>query len=444
MDFYDLLDQVIELLRNRKRVSYRALKLQFRVEDEYIEAIKEELTEVQQIAVDQDGKMLVWTGNGSTAAGTLPAVPSPASHPAAVFQQAHEPLYYTPQHLADKILTSRTALEGERKQVTAFFCDLAKSTAAAERIGPENMHTLLNRFFELALEEVHRYEGTINQFLGDGFMALFGAPIAHEDHARRGEQALSQFVGRDQELATMEEMLALEAEAQTRAIGETISDPRIQTYGTFTTGWITAMIGDWNTAIDVCQRSLQGAPDPASTAYASAFLGYAYLEQGNAAQALPLLDQAVQRFAQFRFPQFEGWFTALLAEAHRCSGQLEAARELAQRALEIVRSVPYWFGVGWAQRSLGRIAQAAGAPANAEALLQEAVETFAAMPAPFELGRTRLDLAVLAHSQDRQETAGTHLSEAHTLFRKLKVPQYVERTEQLAYEYGIPHLGAGN
>ena len=66
-----------------------------------------------------------------------------------------------------------------------FFCDVANSTPIAERIGPEAMHTLLNRFFEAALNEVHRYEGTINQFLGDGFMALFGAPLAHEDHARR-------------------------------------------------------------------------------------------------------------------------------------------------------------------------------------------------------------------------------------------------------------------
>ena len=66
-----------------------------------------------------------------------------------------------------------------------LFCDLTNSTALAERLGPEAMHTLLNHFFELALAEVHRYEGTINQFLGDGFMALFGAPLAHEDHARR-------------------------------------------------------------------------------------------------------------------------------------------------------------------------------------------------------------------------------------------------------------------
>ena len=99
------------------------------------------------------------------------------------------PHSYTPPHLAGEILQSRSALEGERKQVTVLFCDLVGSTSLAERLGPETMHLLLNRFFELALSEVHRYEGTINQFLGDGFMALFGAPIAHEDHARRAALA---------------------------------------------------------------------------------------------------------------------------------------------------------------------------------------------------------------------------------------------------------------
>jgi len=95
------------------------------------------------------------------------------------------PRSYTPAYLAERILTSRAALEGERKLVTVLFCDIANSTDLAERIGPEGMHALLNRFFELALDVVHRYEGTINQFLGDGLMALFGAPITHEDHARR-------------------------------------------------------------------------------------------------------------------------------------------------------------------------------------------------------------------------------------------------------------------
>ena len=96
------------------------------------------------------------------------------------------PQSYTPKHLAEKILTSKSALEGEWKQVTVLFCDIVGSTALAERLGAEAMHGLLDQFFELALAEVHRYEGTINQFLGDGFMALFGAPVAHEDHAQRG------------------------------------------------------------------------------------------------------------------------------------------------------------------------------------------------------------------------------------------------------------------
>ncbi len=79
----------------------------------------------------------------------------------------------------------RDVAEGERKWVTVIFCDIVNSTGLAEHLGPEAMHALLNRFFELALGEVHRYGGTINKFLGDGFMALVGVPQTHEDHARR-------------------------------------------------------------------------------------------------------------------------------------------------------------------------------------------------------------------------------------------------------------------
>lgn len=80
---------------------------------------------------------------------------------------------------------TRKWAEGERKQVTVLCCDIVGSTALAERVGAEAMHDLLNRFFEMALVEVHRYGGTINKFLGDGFLALVGVPSAYEDHARR-------------------------------------------------------------------------------------------------------------------------------------------------------------------------------------------------------------------------------------------------------------------
>ncbi len=92
---------------------------------------------------------------------------------------------YTPKHLADKILRSRAALEGERKQVTVMFADVTGSMNLAEMLGAEEWHELLDRFFAILADGVHRYEGTVNQYTGDGIMALFGAPLAHEDHAQR-------------------------------------------------------------------------------------------------------------------------------------------------------------------------------------------------------------------------------------------------------------------
>src|SRR5256886_2048314 len=99
------------------------------------------------------------------------------------------PQTYTPKHLAEKILTTKNAIEGERKGVTVMFADVSGFTAMSERLDPEDVHSTMDRAFEVILREVHRYEGTINQFLGDGVMALFGAPIAHEDHAHRALSA---------------------------------------------------------------------------------------------------------------------------------------------------------------------------------------------------------------------------------------------------------------
>ena len=95
------------------------------------------------------------------------------------------PQGYTPKHLAEKILTSRHALEGERKQVTVLFADLKGSMELLADRDPEEARRLLDPVLERMMEAVHRYEGTVNQVMGDGIMALFGAPLAHEDHAVR-------------------------------------------------------------------------------------------------------------------------------------------------------------------------------------------------------------------------------------------------------------------
>ena len=96
-----------------------------------------------------------------------------------------DPEAYTPKHLAEKILTSKSALEGERKQVTVLFADMKGSMELLADRDPEEARKFLDPILEHMMEAVHRYEGTVNQVMGDGIMALFGAPLAHEDHAVR-------------------------------------------------------------------------------------------------------------------------------------------------------------------------------------------------------------------------------------------------------------------
>jgi class 3 adenylate cyclase len=117
---------------------------------------------------------------GTPLTGTPTAVILPSLAP-----PSQAPLQYTPDHLVEKILTSKTALEGERKQATVLFADLKGSMELLADRDPEEARQLLDPVLECMMEAVHRYEGMVNQVMGDGIMALFGAPIAHEDHAIR-------------------------------------------------------------------------------------------------------------------------------------------------------------------------------------------------------------------------------------------------------------------
>jgi len=135
------------------------------------------------------------------ACGAALAAPVPLASAAAT-ARFESPRAYTPAHLAERILKDRAALSGERKQVTVLFADVSGFTSISERLDPEEVHALINRAFEVMLAEIHHYEGTVNQFLGDGLMALFGAPIAHEDHAQRAAHAalaMQQALSRDRD-----------------------------------------------------------------------------------------------------------------------------------------------------------------------------------------------------------------------------------------------------
>jgi len=230
---------------------------------------------------------------------------------------------------------------------------------------------------------------------------------------------------------------SLAAADWTDAIGETLGDPRLQSYAAWTSGMTEATRGEWQAGLESCQYSLECAPDPLNTGVTLGFLGYAYLEKGDRTEAIPRLEQAVQYMQRFRFRQLYGWFTTFLGEAYLLSDQISKGRTLVLQGLEITRDVKFWHGIGWAQRALGRIVQASGSFAEAESHLREALQTFVSIQARFEVGRTYLDLAALAHVTGDRVATATHLKEAHDLFRALQVPKYVARAEQCATEFGV-------
>ena len=169
MTFDEVLTQVLALLQRQGRVSYRALKVRFDLQDDHVEALKDELIYAQRLAVDEDGRVLVWTGGAEQA-------PQPATQEGALPQTAPPPV----------ILTSPDA---ERRQLTVMFCDLVDSTILSGQLDPEDLRAVVRAYQETCARVIARFEGHIAQYLGDGLLVYFGYPLAHEDDAQRAVRA---------------------------------------------------------------------------------------------------------------------------------------------------------------------------------------------------------------------------------------------------------------
>jgi len=161
MTFEEVVDQASAMLQRRGRVTYRLLKRQFNLDDEALEDLKEELIYGQKLAVDEDGRVLVWTGVLSPA----PPEDSPTPMP---------PVPAEPH-----------SLDAERRQLTVMFCDLMDSTALATQLDPEELREVVRAYQEACAKVIALYEGHIAQYLGDGLLVYFGYPLAHEDDAQR-------------------------------------------------------------------------------------------------------------------------------------------------------------------------------------------------------------------------------------------------------------------
>ena len=150
MTFNEVLSQTIAMLHQHGRVSYRALKRQFAIQDDYLEDLKDAILFAHPQVIDEEGRGLVWTGDAGTASSALLAPVAPPGQ---------APLAYTPPYLAEKILTSKSALEGERKQVTVLFADLKGSMELLADRDPEEARHLLDPVLERMMDAVHHYEG---------------------------------------------------------------------------------------------------------------------------------------------------------------------------------------------------------------------------------------------------------------------------------------------
>jgi class 3 adenylate cyclase/predicted ATPase len=174
MDFYDVLAQVIALLQRQGRVSYRALQRQFALDEAYIEDLKTELIEAQRLAVDENGRVLVWTGEAVT-------TPTPPPLPPHALQSALQEIPPLP--------VAPSSPGAERRQLTVLFCDLVDSTVLASQLDPEEWREVVRDYQDTCAKVIARYEGHIAQYLGDGLLVYFSYPQAHEDDAQRAVRA---------------------------------------------------------------------------------------------------------------------------------------------------------------------------------------------------------------------------------------------------------------
>jgi class 3 adenylate cyclase len=177
MTFEEVLNQAIAMLQRQGRVSYRALKRQFGLDDDYLADLTAEIIEVHQVAVDQDGTMLVWNGNASAASPT-PLHTAPPAAPHVDHSTTDAPPAGAPR-------TPNAA----RRQLTVLFCDLVDSTALSSQLDPEDYREVVRAYQESSAVVIQRFDGHIAQYLGDGLLVYFGYPQAHEDDAQRAVRA---------------------------------------------------------------------------------------------------------------------------------------------------------------------------------------------------------------------------------------------------------------
>jgi class 3 adenylate cyclase len=452
MDFVAVVDQVITLPRQRGRVTYRTLQRQFQLDEDTLADLLAELRYAyrDEILEEEQGVRWVDEAHSTLPASTVPAAPT-----------ARAPRTYTPAYLAEQILTSRRALEGERKQVTVLFADLKGSMELLAERDPEEARQLLDPVLEHMMAAVHRYEGTVNQVMGDGIMALFGAPLAHEDHAVRAcyaalamQEAMQRYaeeVRRTQGLLVQMRVGLHSGEVVVRAISndlhmdysavgqtthlaarmEQLAAPgsilltaatlrlveglvRVQALGPVPVKGLAEPVEVYElVGVTALRRRLQAAVDGRVTA------GLALAEQG--------VEQEVARGRPGALALLAAW----LSEVYMLAGRLEEECQRATQAYDLAcqnkqRGRQAWalwlLGESTARQASAEIESASGHYSQALALAEE----LGMRPLQAHCHR---GLGMLYARQGQQEQARTALSTAIALYRSMDMRFWLPQAE---------------
>ena len=401
MTFEEVLAQALAMLQRQGRVSYRALKRQFGLDDEYLEDLKVEIIEVHQLAIDQDGTMLVWTGD----AGATPEPAPPSTQPATLRErQDDRAAQVEPAPAAPR------PPDAERRQLTVMFCDLVDSTALSGQLDPEDLREVVRAYQATCTEVIRHFDGSIAQYLGDGLLVYFGYPQAHEDDAQRAVRTALGYPERA--LARLHNALTL---------AHALVHPFSLAYARC---WAT-IVYQWCQDVPAVHEQAEAAIALATTqgfllwaALGTSLHGWALAMQGQGDEGIAQIRQGIASYRATGATLHVPYLCTVLADVCPHLGHPEDGLQVLAEAHTLMEQQEecYWEAEVCRLRGVLLLRQPGTSPTEAEACFQHALDVARHQQAKSLELRAAMSLGRLWQRQGKTEYARQLLTEVYVWF----------------------------